>query len=184
MLAYDDWANAEALASLVVWKERLRRRAAPGDDASTRRRVHALRQARLLLAHVVATEFLWIARLAGERAPLPVWPTLALEECEARLAELARTWYEIVSAMRGHELARMVTYVNSKGEPWRSTAGDIVTHVVVHSAYHRGQIAALVRGGKAQPAPTDFIHCTRNGWIEPLAASRPATRTARVRRQR
>ena len=31
-------------------------------------------------------------------------------------------------------------------------------HVIMHSAYHRGQIAADVRAAGLTPAYTDFIH--------------------------
>ena len=43
---------------------------------------------------------------------------------------------------------------------------DILTHVLLHSAYHRGQIASQVRAGGEQPAYTDFIHAVRQGLIE------------------
>ncbi len=63
-------------------------------------------------------------------------------------------------------LAETVVYKNSKGEPWTSTVEDILTHVLLHSAYHRGQIASQVRAGGEQPAYTDFIHAVRQGLIE------------------
>jgi uncharacterized damage-inducible protein DinB len=43
---------------------------------------------------------------------------------------------------------------------------DVLTHVVLHSAYHRGQIASQMRAGGEQPAYTDFIHAARQGLIE------------------
>jgi len=43
---------------------------------------------------------------------------------------------------------------------------DVLTHVVLHSAYHRGQIASLIRSGGDAPAYTDFIHAARQGLIE------------------
>jgi uncharacterized damage-inducible protein DinB len=36
----------------------------------------------------------------------------------------------------------------------------------MHSAYHRGQIASLMRAGGSAPAYTDFIHAVRRGLIE------------------
>ena len=59
-----------------------------------------------------------------------------------------------------------VAYRNSKGEFWTSTVGDILTHVVLHASYHRGQIAAAVRQAGGEPAYTDFIHAVRLGLIE------------------
>ena len=41
-----------------------------------------------------------------------------------------------------------------------------VTHVLLRSAYHRGQIASQVRAGGEQPASTDFIHAARQSLIE------------------
>jgi uncharacterized damage-inducible protein DinB len=38
---------------------------------------------------------------------------------------------------------------------------DILMHVVMHSAYHRGQIALEVRCAGQTPAYTDFIHAIR-----------------------
>lgn len=63
-------------------------------------------------------------------------------------------------------LLETVTYKNTKGEPWSNTVEDILTHVLLHSAYHRGQIASQMRADKEQPAYTDFIHAVRQGVIE------------------
>ena len=58
-------------------------------------------------------------------------------------------------------LARNVHYTNSAGLEFDSTVGDILLHVALHGAYHRGQIALLVRAGGSAPAPTDYIQFTR-----------------------
>jgi uncharacterized damage-inducible protein DinB len=55
---------------------------------------------------------------------------------------------------------------NTKSEPRSSSVQDILTHVLLHSAYHRGQIASQVRAGGETPASTDFIHAVRQGLIE------------------
>ncbi len=52
-----------------------------------------------------------------------------------------------------------------EGEKWSSRADDILMHVVIHGAYHRGQIATLVRQSGETPAYTDYIHCTRSSFI-------------------
>ena len=43
---------------------------------------------------------------------------------------------------------------------------DILSHVLRHSHYHRGQIASAVREAGGTPAYTDFIHAVRTGLIE------------------
>jgi uncharacterized damage-inducible protein DinB len=192
--AWDDWANAEMLASLVTWDARLRGRSTRPASAKLRASRQALRTARLLLAHVVAAELLWLARLAGERSPLPVWPDLDFDTCDERLQQVARTWHDVLSVMRPRDLDRVVRYVNTEGEPWTNTVGDILSHVVSHAPYHRGQIASLARGTKETPAYTDFIHCVRHGWIAtpkeargarpaPASAVRPPSKRKSLRRR-
>jgi uncharacterized damage-inducible protein DinB len=39
-------------------------------------------------------------------------------------------------------------------------------HVIMHSAYHRGQIAADTRAAGFTPAYTDFIHAIRNEFVD------------------
>ena len=97
---------------------------------------------------------------------MAVWPSLTLEQCEAHAAELARSWRDYIGALTATGLAERVHYKNSKGEPWSSMAQDILTHVVMHSAYHRGQIATAMRGEGRTPAYTDFIHAVRQGMVE------------------
>ena len=145
--AYDAWANREVLAALNS-----------GSPASAR--------ARQLLAHILSAERLWLERIRKHSQSLPVWPDLTREECEALIDELSRLWREFLSPLSADALSQQVVYTNSKGEPWTSTVQDILTHVVLHSAYHRGQIASQMRSAGEQPAQTDFIHAARQGLIE------------------
>jgi uncharacterized damage-inducible protein DinB len=145
LLEYDGWANAAALASL-----------SEGEPA----------QARRWLAHIIGAEWLWLARLRDKPSHLPAWPDLDVTQCAAELAELQAEWTRYLVLLTDEDLADGVAYRNSLGEFWTSTVGDILTHVVVHAAYHRGQIASAVRAGGGTPAYTDFIHAVRQGLVE------------------
>jgi uncharacterized damage-inducible protein DinB len=109
---------------------------------------------------------LWLERIREQPQSLPVWPDFAFEQCEAQIAELARLWQEFLGQLSAAGLSERVTYKNSKGEAWSNTVEDILTHVLLHSAYHRGQIASQVRASGETPAYTDFIHAVRQGLIE------------------
>ncbi len=145
LLRYDAWANAEAVRSV---------QGAPS--------AQALRW----MGHIVGAEFLWLGRLTGRPAPLEVWPELGAEACATRVEELAGTWPRFLSTLGSTGLSDAIAYRNTKGERWTSTVGDVLTHVVVHSGYHRGQIAAAIREAGGTPAYTDFIHAARKGLIE------------------
>lgn len=114
-----------------------------------------------LLAHILGAEHVWLARLAMRPAEITVWPALSLEEC-TRLAE--RNQHELtayLAKLTPEDLGRPITYVNSAGQQFTSTVEDILLHVCLHGAYHRGQIARALRGGGAVPAATDYIAFTR-----------------------
>jgi uncharacterized damage-inducible protein DinB len=146
LLRFDVWANRETLESL-------RQGSAPARSLSW-------------LGHIIGAEYLWLARLCGEPATMPVWPDLSLEDCGSRLAELSRLLPESLAEATRDGLSRPITYTNSKGERWTSTVEEILTHVVIHSAYHRGQIASDVRASGQVPAYTDYIHAVRQGLID------------------
>lgn len=143
--AYDAWANREVLAV-----------------SNTSGRPRALE----LLAHILSAEQLWLERILGQPQSLPVWPNLSCDQCEAQIAELAQSWRDYFSQLSSAVLSEDVSYRNSKGEAWNSTVQDILTHVLLHSAYHRGQIAVEMRAGGKQPAYTDFIHAIRQGLVD------------------
>jgi uncharacterized damage-inducible protein DinB len=143
---YNHWANREAVESLAG--------AASPPPAAVRR-----------LAHVVAAEALWLARLERRPAPLAVWPDLTLSQCATWLGDVERQWTQYLADLSPERLAGRVEYANSKGESFANTVEDILTHVVIHSAYHRGQIASDARASGHQPAYTDFIHAARTHRI-------------------
>ena len=145
LFLYDAWANAEALESVDL---------AGAPPVALR-----------LIAHVAAAERLWKTRIDGGGAPVVVWPAWSVAECRAQLIALAADWSRYVAGLGAAEAARSVAYVNSKGEPWTTTVDDILAHVVLHSSYHRGQIAHVLRAGGAEPAYTDYVHCVRNELI-------------------
>ena len=145
--AYDSWANHEVLTALS---------ASPGSSGRPLQ----------LLAHILAAERLWLERITKQPQSLPVWPDLSLDRCEAQIAELTKLWSEYLERLSPAQLSDKIAYKNSKGESWTSTVEDVLSHVVLHSAYHRGQIASQMRAGGQQPAYTDFIHATRLGLIE------------------
>ncbi len=143
LLRYDVWANRETLHSL-------------GQRAPTR----GLRW----MGHIIGAEHLWMARLRRRKESLPVWPELDVEACGQGLEELSRVWPEYLDD--ADSPTEQISYTNSKGEAWANTVEEILTHIVIHSAYHRGQIASEVRASGGVPAYTDYIHAVRQRLIE------------------
>jgi uncharacterized damage-inducible protein DinB len=109
---------------------------------------------------------LWLERLQLEKQTHPVWPDFTLAQCKLEIAGLHERWKAYLASLTEEELSRSLTYQNSKGESWTNVKRDIVMHVVMHSAYHRGQSATDMRSAGFTPAYTDFIHGVRQGFVE------------------
>jgi uncharacterized damage-inducible protein DinB len=152
MFAYDEWANREALRSLQEME-------------------HPPERARKVMAHIVAAELLWMARLSQDQQKSAVWPEFGLDDCERQLPELRQAWDDYLSRLTDAELDREIVYTNSKGEGYSNAVRDILMHVLMHGTYHRGQIAAAVRDRAGEPAYTDFIEAVRKGKVGVVNAS-------------
>lgn len=114
-----------------------------------------------LLAHILAAEELWLARIHGRAPRFPVWPSLTLDEC-ARLASNSRAAFlDLLGSLDADALQRVVRYTNSAGYTFENSVGDILVHVALHGHYHRGQIARQLRTMGLTPPYTDFIGFAR-----------------------
>ncbi len=143
LFAYDDWANDESLRSLAQFP-------APPTKALK------------IMAHILGTQWVWMARLRREPNPA-VWPEWDLQRCRSEAKELHVSWMEFLQSLDENTVRSPVSYTNSKGERFTNTPEQILMHVMMHGAYHRGQVAREVREAGGTPAYTDFIEAVRRG---------------------
>jgi uncharacterized damage-inducible protein DinB len=123
-----------------------------------------------LYAHVLGAEHVWLARLEGRVPRLVVWPQLSLDDCAAVAAKNTAGFESVLGRMDDAALEQAVAYTNSAGQSFTSRADDILLHVALHGAYHRGQVALLLRRQGFTPATTDYIAFVRGA---PAATRRP-----------
>ncbi len=114
-----------------------------------------------LFAHIIATEHVWLSRIRGEKPEVAAWPKLSLAQCAELGTKNADEFLALVESLDETALDGGVTYRNSAGAQFTSTVRDILVHIALHGAYHRGQIAAAVRAGGDTPASTDYIAFAR-----------------------
>jgi uncharacterized damage-inducible protein DinB len=139
LLEYDRWANREALESLRSVGE-------------------AAVRPRKIFCHVIAAQRVWLARFESPQPPsVDPWPTLLLAECSAAVEELHQRWIELLNRLTPEKSATELVYRNTKGVEFKTPVRDVLMHVVMHSAYHRGQVAAAVREAGGKPAATDYV---------------------------
>ena len=136
--SYNAWANRKALKSIH------------GPGPSLR-----------WMGHIIGVEWLWLARLKDEGPEIPVWPEWTAAECRERMIHRPRAWQEYLFGVPPGGMSETVSYVDVQGKPWTNRIDDALTQVLLHSAYHRGQIAADIRAAGKTPAPTDHMHFLR-----------------------
>jgi uncharacterized damage-inducible protein DinB len=123
-----------------------------------------------LLAHVFGAEHNWLARIAGRVPTAAIWPAPAVEDCAALMRSTHASWGAYLAGLSETELGRSVHYVNSAGAAFDSLVGDILLHVCLHGANHRGQVNALLRAAGAVPNAGDYIAFIRGA---PAATRQP-----------
>jgi uncharacterized damage-inducible protein DinB len=153
-------SHLQTLFRYVAWADR--RVLAALRDAPT-----AQAEGLPLFAHVLAAERVWLSRLCQHAPRQPVWPTLDLAACEVLLAENEAGYREYVAALADDHFATAVHYTTSQGQPMVSTVLDILTQVVTHGPYHRGQIAKIIGRSGGTAINTDYITFSREERIGP-----------------
>lgn len=85
-------------------------------------------------------------------------PSFATLEQEARATA---DWYAgYADTLRPQEIDETIAFCFSNGERARMTRGEMLLHVTMHAAGHRGQVALLLQKNGIQPWPdriTDFM---------------------------
>ena len=115
-----------------------------------------------MLGHVLAAKRIWLVRLNGEdSSAVATFPNVTLSECRKLAAELAMGFAGQLASLEAGTFTEAITYKNTKGEEFTTPVVDVLAHVAFHGAYHRGQIALLLRQGGDQAVNTDYITFTR-----------------------
>lgn len=137
LFEYNDWANRRVVAAL---------RANPADRPMR------------VLAHLLITENEYFERLYGKDSKgFDFWPDLPIDE----LGELARAnserFEKLLRRFDEEGLDFAARYRTSEGVWRENTFREILAHVLLHSANHRGSIAAGLREAGFEPPATDYI---------------------------
>jgi len=137
--AYDTWANQRTLESVQTV-------AAPSEKLLG------------LLAHIFSSKRMWLGRIKQtDDATISTWPTLSYEESSDLGERMRAAWSNYLDSLTETDLKTEIHYTIKDVGPGMQTVADIITHKFLHAAYHRGQIAMLVREQGGTPASTDLV---------------------------
>ena len=137
LFAYNDWANRRTIASL---------------------RAQESEKARRILAHLLTTETEYFERLYGKDSTnFDFWPDAHIDECSRITLENSERFERLLKQFDDEGLGIKAAYCTSEGVPHENTYRELLTHVLMHSATHRGNIVLQMRGEGLEPPKVDYI---------------------------
>ena len=110
-----------------------------------------------IASHLAHAQRNWYFRVIGQQNDVPLWTPLQPSAIAAQLAENGTLWLSYLSELQDDDFHTKLAYKNMAGDPFLDNLADVLTHIVNHSTYHRGQIINLIRGLGMTPPGTDFI---------------------------
>ena len=125
----------------------------------------SFKTARALLRHVIGAERLWLERFGGNSpTTMPEFPdTHSGADYLAEWRTVKAREKEFVGGLTQQRLDGSLRYTNMKGENHTFALADILTHVVNHGTYHRGQLSHLLRDLGRPGVSTDYV-----AWLPTL----------------
>ena len=115
-----------------------------------------------IFSHIFGAQWIWLRRLGATDVKIAVWPEIEASEHNEHNDRILSSWNAYLDDISPTDLDLSVSYTNTKGEEHINTAGEIITHVLNHSSYHRGQINRILRENGYEPTYIDYIHYVRS----------------------
>ncbi len=115
-----------------------------------------------LFGHILYAQRIWYGRLtSSDISYIEVFPQENISVLQQWMPKIYTLWKQFLAEITKVELDKIIEYKNSVGTKYTATTSDILNHVFLHSAYHRGQIALVLRNENIVPPITDFMAFTR-----------------------
>lgn len=133
------------------------------NDWANRRIVVALKEndcerARQILAHLLTTEQEYFERLYGKDSTgFDFWPDLSIADCGTLAKSTAERYEKLLRGFEEEGLDLATHYRTSQGTRCEITFREILSHVMLHSAIHRGNIMLKIRESGFVPPKIDYI---------------------------
>lgn len=149
LYAYNGWANKRVRASIQGLSPEIFKRDLGASFGSLQGTV----------GHLVSAQWNWLRRWKGQSAsrPLPSEAFASPEEANRRWEEVDEALAGFVDGLDAAGLQQSIALTTPQGNHYSSRLWRAMLHVVNHSSYHRGQIAAMLRQVGAVPQGTDLM---------------------------
>ncbi|MBV8658439.1 MAG: DinB family protein [Burkholderiales bacterium] len=141
MLRYQAWANEEMLNGIEEFEL----------EQHAEERHAAIR----MMNHCLVVNQIFAAHLAGEPHGFTAdntEETPELQTLRANMAKVDRWFLDYVGTVTPPGLSQAIPFTFTDGDKGMMTREEILTHVVTHGGYHRGEVGRLLKQAAARSA--------------------------------
>jgi uncharacterized damage-inducible protein DinB len=150
LLEYTVWANHRAMRAAATLSVAEFKRDVGGSHGGVRG----------TLAHILASEWIWLERWKGVSPTKPPFDEgefkdiVALRERWRVVEDHRASWF---GGVKPDDVKKAIRYKSLAGQAFEAPLWQLVQHVANHSTYHRGQVVAFLRQLGAKPLATDLV---------------------------
>lgn len=156
LIAYNRWANEKLLDAAA---------GVPADDAG-RRLGASFGSVHGNLQHILFGQVIWLARWRGDAAPPPPQhddgDAHAVHDALAAMFAASHNDLDaFAQSLADADWGRIVAFADTSGVPHADPLGRLITHVVNHGTFHRGETGMLLARFDRSPGDLDYHYYCR-----------------------
>ena len=136
LFEYDYWANQQ------VWKSVVEKPLTNPKIAN-------------LFSHLLSAQRIWLNRCQHVSEIIPLWDTKL--DLENLMVVNHERWKAFLEKLEDGDFAKIINYQTTSGVAFQTKLNDILTHLINHGTYHRGQIVQLLKNERETLPATDYI---------------------------
>ena len=147
---YNEWANDHVLeAASGLSEEELDRKLGASFESVQGN-----------LAHTLGAQVVWLARWTGSgRAKMPELDEVrTLDAIIEGYASSHEELRRFVGSLGEGDIARAISYVDTRGNAYERPLGPLMTHVVNHGTHHRAETAMALTALGKPPRQLDYLY--------------------------
>jgi uncharacterized damage-inducible protein DinB len=99
-------------------------------------------------AHIVDIDVLWMRRVYERESPASPPDKerfLDVREFSSYCRQVTQLRNEALLRLNPNDLLEVIEFCDTRGRRYRETIGDMLFHVVLHAAHHRGQLVLCLK---------------------------------------
>jgi len=110
------------------------------------------------LVHVFAADRIWLARVQGTTRASFIDPQdRDLAVLNKQWPALQQSWKQYTASLGDQDVLKVISYQDTKGNPYQQPLWQILLHLVNHGTHHRGQVSGFLRSMGHTPPVLDLM---------------------------